>query len=247
MRIMMAGDTHGSLPWTLHLLDKALFFEANLIFVLGDFGYWPRFGDGRDFIYKLEHQLKKNCMPLAWIDGNHEDHDELDKLIGDGDEAVDITDHITFMPRGYGWNWDSKRFVALGGATSIDMDLRTPGKTWFPQEDITDEQVKRAKNNGYANVLLTHDAPLGTTLDITMPSSFTKESPSRRAEIEAKARVNRGLIADVANYLDVDYIFHGHHHTAYRSQIKLDDKWLTVEGLACHQMNGAWTIFDTEA
>ena len=249
MRILIAGDTHGSLPWTLHLLDKAVEFECDAMFVLGDFGFWPRHGDGRDFLYKLEHQLKKHEMDLWWLDGNHEDHDELDKLVEKYREmgAIPYSNHIAYTPRGYGWNWGGLNFVALGGATSIDVDLRTPGKTWFPQEGITDDDVTRAISRGRADILLAHDIPVGTTLPIRPPVRFSNESRTRLKEIEDLSRGNRIKVQEVAEQLGVSRIYHGHHHISYRSDIKIGEKWVKLEGLACHGMNGSWTILDTES
>lgn len=48
---------------------------------------------------------------------------------------------------------------SLGGATSVDKAQREQGVNWWPDEDITDEQVAEAIAGGSAELMLTHESP----------------------------------------------------------------------------------------
>lgn len=237
MRILIAGDTHGSLPWALFLLDKATEFEADRIFVLGDFGYWPRWGDGRDFLFKLDHQLRKADVPLMWLDGNHEDHKALNEIVKGTRELVKISDWITYAPRGCLVQWDDLRCVTLGGAFSIDRSMRVLGKSWFEQEVISDEDVEHAISHGTADILLSHDSPLSIPL--------ASHHLNIHDEVEIPCFENRSRVEKAAGLLEVSRIYHGHQHYAHRTPVKIRDRWVQVEGLANDHQMGAWTILDT--
>lgn len=240
MRVLIAGDTHCNLPWTLNLVDKAVEFDADRIVVLGDFGFWPQMPSGRDFLFKLNHQLMKNDIPLFWLDGNHEDHLELQKLVKSRNELVEIRDQIFYTPRGYLGHWDCLSFVTLGGAFSIDREYRVEGHTWFEEENITDKDVSHAVSHGSADILLSHEMPFGA------PIALHGSHHLYDVDIYPEALENRSHVHDVAWRLKVKKIFHGHHHVMYRANMAVDGRMAKIEGLACDHENGAWTILDTD-
>jgi hypothetical protein len=56
------------------------------------------------------------------------------------DGFVEVTDRILWAPRGHRWTWQGVRFLALGGAFSIDRQYRKldSGRWgWFKEEVIT--------------------------------------------------------------------------------------------------------------
>src|SRR6266511_1602211 len=71
MRVLLVGDTHGNALG----LERAVFpaareHAADVIFQVGDFGWWPRSPTSAAFL----DAARRAPVPLWWIDGNHEDH-----------------------------------------------------------------------------------------------------------------------------------------------------------------------------
>lgn len=91
----------------------------------------------------------------------------------------------------------------LGGAFSIDSDLRTEGKDWWPQEEPTQEEAQRLVEGGPVEVLVTHDAPLSVPLkgDLKLPAGFIE-----------RAKQTRTLLDDVVAKLKPAHLIAGHWH-----------------------------------
>lgn len=72
--------------------------------------------------------------------------------------------NIRIAPRAHVWNWDGVQYASLGGATSIDVSMRAPGRSWWPQEHISRFDVESFKDlidqSEHTDVLITHDAPI---------------------------------------------------------------------------------------
>jgi len=152
-----------------------------------------------------------------WLDGNHENFDALE-------EAVDTTAaapqqmlaRLWYLPRGCTWTWDGCRFMALGGAYSIDKEYRKQGTSWWPQELLTREQVEMAMDRGPVDVLLTHDAPDGTCPIVN--GTYKGDHISRG---------NRKAVSAVMEAVAPRLLVHGHYHHRYTA----DAGDTTVEGL----------------
>lgn len=226
--IALLGDTHGELTAVRRAADKAM-GHTSLIVQLGDFGFWPG-ADGAAFLDKATRWLDRRDMTLCWIDGNHDWHDRLDELPIDPDTGLrQITDHIWHLPRGYRWDWNGTTWLALGGAVSVDQDHRTPGRSWWTQEAVTDDDVDRARA-APADVQLTHDVPVGVpTIDWAAMQS-TSLWPRR---VLHEAHVNRERLRTVTDHVRPDHLWHGHWHHRYRDRLTLEDgHTVQIEGLA---------------
>lgn len=166
MRVLLVGDTHGNVAW----LERVVFaaakqHAADLIFQVGDFGWWPRIATNDAF----RAMAQRAPVPLWWIDGNHEDHARLEADIEEagGPNAyglVGLGGNLSFVPRGSRFGFDGVSVVAYGGAHSIDRRARTPGVDWFDEEHITDDDIERRVAGGHADVFICHDAPAGWTI-----------------------------------------------------------------------------------
>ena len=74
MRVLLVGDTHANTAWlTGAVIPAAQRENADFILQLGDFGWWPGGPAGDAFI----ETARRSPVPLWWIDGNHEHHDDL--------------------------------------------------------------------------------------------------------------------------------------------------------------------------
>jgi hypothetical protein len=208
-RVLVAGDTHGDLDWWEDvLLPAAVDGQADVIAQLGDFGYWPYAHDRESQAYVgwLSGQLEQRGLMTVFIDGNHEDFRALGKLRPGPDGFVAITDRIYWAPRGHRWVWSGVRFLALGGAYSIDRAYRrlgAPSFGWFEEEVISSQQAGTAKAGGSCDVLLTHDAPEGM-----VPYLF----PEGGLMADPPAGVNRQAVQAVMEATRPSLLLHGHYH-----------------------------------
>lgn len=161
VRVVVAGDWHGSTSWAVAILDHAANEGVQHIVQLGDFGFWHgRFGAA--FLDALDDTLIRHGQILWFVDGNHEDFDLLLDIPVDAATGVrPIRDRIAHLPRGFRWQWAGRTWMALGGATSLDRPARRHVRSWWPQEEITDEDVRRAVAPGGVDVMVAHDCPSG--------------------------------------------------------------------------------------
>ena len=217
---LFCGDTHNDIDFAVRASLYARQHAAEVI-QLGDFGYlWP----GHDQLKELSDMLVGDGVSLRFCDGNHDDHARLRKLIGPvRDHGVTIAKNVIHQPRGsVHEDGDGTRFLFLGGAPSIDRALRVEGRSWWPEEEIADEEHERALSAaGPIHVLVTHDAP-------DFPPGFSpKGSPDYRRAQELSMRRVDMLIRKHRPSLHV----HGHWHSNYE---RLHEAGTRVVGLNCN-------------
>jgi hypothetical protein len=229
--IFMMGDVHGNLRWVLHALDEAssLFTRAcethRIIIQLGDFGFKP-VASNRD-LQVVNAKLAERDMELWFIDGNHDFHPDLQALQDFSSQFDDLRTRevtgihlpgllrIRYLPRGTRWTWAGKRWLAVGGAVSVDRRLRTTGRDWWLEEEITPEQATAIIKDGPADVLLSHDCPR---------SWFPWDRLGPPAEawkpVLADARLHSARLEQIARGTGVTRVFHGHYHIDHDTLFK---------------------------
>lgn len=221
-RIAFVADWHGSASWGVSAIEYAAEHGADVILHLGDFGY--RF-ESR-FLRALTAALNRADMPLLFIDGNHESYPTLLRYPIRGNGLRQLTDRIWHLPRGFRWDWAGRRFLALGGAHSVDRPWRTPQVSWWPQETITTAEAEHAIAGGVADVLLSHDCPDGVDIPGLRPDRFPA------AEIRA-ADQHRRVLRAVVDEVRPLAVWHGHYHQAYERIVDFGWGPMSVRGLDC--------------
>jgi hypothetical protein len=246
-RVLVAGDTHANSRWVESLVAFASDLECDFVVQLGDFGYWPHTPEGRSFLDHCESTARHAGIPVLWIDGNHENHSRLRELSARADGIVEISPNVLHAPRGVRWTWSGVRFGALGGAFSIDWRTRKVGTSWWPDEDLTHDDVERL-GDAPLDVLLTHDAPAEVPL-VGVPLRF---------DDEARAKETKRLISSAIVRTNPRVVLHGHWHHRYSHRIaRRDDAmwresaelrwlWTQVHGLASdiEGNGGSWGVLD---
>ena len=245
---MIAGDWHGNIGHAKWTLSRARHFGCDVIFQLGDFGYWEHYDDGIWYLDKMNRMAAKVGIPIYWIDGNHENHPLLWKTYSDrvnSEGFWNVRDYILYCPRGHMWEWDGVKFMGMGGAFSVDRNLRKVGNSFWFEETITDEDVERAIANAdgeFVDVMFTHDVPLG----VDLPFQMAKQG--RRLTNSSESTHNRILLSDVIEVVQPKYLFHGHMHLYYKDKIKMPYGYrydgLHVHGLHCDGsgMDSVWVL-----
>lgn len=207
---IIAGDWHGSPGQACQVIDYAGRNNIDTIVHAGDFGIWN--GDER-FLTKVQRRLESKGARIYFIDGNHENFPRLYEypIIGDGTRQV--RDNIFHIPRGHRWCWNGITFMGLGGAPSIDVMHREEGKTWWPEELITEEDVQKAIAPGPVDVMITHDSPYGAPNSIT--DDVYGQAMARKyygADIVDQCTDHRRLLRRVTDAVIPRMLFHGHYH-----------------------------------
>lgn len=213
----LAGDWHGNTRWAVSCLKMFSDADIKTVYQVGDFGLWPG-ARGAAYLSYVLGACEKLGMTLWIVPGNHEDYDQIvdpedpeggteRQVLGSGDGW-----EVAVLPRGYGWEFGGRKFVALGGAPSIDYQMRTEGASWWPAEMIRESDLERLPRSEGADVMLTHDAPDGGTEAVqkiinTPPHlSMWSESGLRYAR-EGRMLMNRAVeIVKPAVFV------HGHMH-----------------------------------
>lgn len=168
--IFITGDTHGTIDWgklnTTKFPEQKNLTRDDYVIILGDFGgVWD---GGKQDKYILKTYDQRNFTTL-FIDGNHENHDLLDKYPVEewnGGKIHRITNNVIHLMRGQVFTIDGVKIFTMGGAESTDRAWRTPGLSWWAREMPSDQEYKEAvanleKNDFKVDYILTHCAPEG--------------------------------------------------------------------------------------
>lgn len=208
------GDWHSNSKYATHAIARAMnTFKPDIFLHVGDFGI---FETKESYIKSVEETLAEVDRELWFVDGNHEDFEMLKGYPYDSRGLQKVTDHIYRIPRGYSWEWSSKKFVALGGAHSIDMRFRQPGLTWWADEIITEEDFQKTIRNSHADFMITHEAPWLPHEILNEPAMFN----SLLSESVYLSKICRDYIAKSIDILNPAVLIHGHHHKSYESFYK---------------------------
>lgn len=221
--IAFAGDWHMNGPYAAKAIEYARERGANVVVHLGDFGYTFE----RRYMLLVAAALRWAGIPLLFVDGNHEDFDQLHRYPVNTHGLRSLGyQGIWHLPRGTRWQWGDTRFLALGGAHSVDRQAREEGVSWWPQERITPFQATIVVNRGPADVLIAHDCPSG----VPIPGLDTTGRQFPLAEI-TRSDQHRALLRTVVDAVRPRAIWHGHYHQ--RCSARTVEPWgeMLIEGL----------------
>ena len=227
--IALVGDLEGDRAWAVsRLRSLGERGDVEVVCQLGDL----RFGMGpehEDYLAAIESVCAEHGLRLLCINGNHEDWARLDRLWAqprwqhaDGTlKPIEVTDHVTLLPRGHRWELGGRSFVALGGAPSVNRHLLTEGVDWWPPEVISDAHVDATVAGGHAEVMLTHDSPgppycTAPVADIITGNPLGWPDASLAYAAEGIEKVTRAVVG-VAPLL----LVHGHFHVAGEAVVRL--------------------------
>src|SRR4051812_17394182 len=223
-RIGFAGDWHANTRWATAAVGYAADQGAAVMVHLGDFGYEFR----PAFLRGLDRALSNANLNLLFVDGNHEAFPTLLRYPVRPNGLRQVTQRVWHLPRGFRWTWGGVRFLALGGAYSVDRQWRTPGSSWWLEEEITDEQVAIASAGGPVDVLLSHDCPAG----VDIPG--LRESAHLWPPLDLiRAEGHRRQLDRVTEAVRPRWVWHGHYHRRYDTTADLGYGPVEVRGLDC--------------
>lgn len=245
--IVVAGDWHSNEAWALSVIRRVPSLLAaeprRLIVQLGDFGIWPD-AAGHAYLSRVSAALAEVSAELWFIDGNHEDFPQLERLARDGGRTPDgreeIRPRLFHLPRGHRWAWHGRRWLACGGGASLDRAIRTEGVDWWPEEEITDGQEAAVRAGGHAEVLISHDCPSGVA------HTFGRAPSSWDPADLARGDAHRRRLQRIVDAVQPGYLMHGHLHRAYQRMADFGYGPVQVTGLDADNRLRNFAVLDVE-
>jgi len=189
---------------------------ARAIVQVGDFGFWAEGWGTEHYLDSIEKDAREYGIPVYWLDGNHEDHSR--KAEFNDPENRPMT---TYLPRGFRWDWWGKRFMAVGGAMSVDKHYRKEGVSWWPEELLTDDEVDYAcRDDGIpVDVVFSHDCPRGVNIPGVGPDTKSGVRGSWPADVLYEAEIHRNKVRKIWESVMPGLWVHGHYHIPYVSYL----------------------------
>lgn len=268
MRILVQGDSHGYLTDILPKVYKAGELKIQHLLVVGDFGLWTHKADGHLFLDELNEAARINNLSVYAIGGNHENWDHWNWFIDNMPTHKGFAlarRRVLLAPKAHMWKWAGKTFVGAGGAVSVDKAERLmsergdrwlyekygikarnggPRTEWWPNEELTDEDVAYIKSFGRADYLFTHDCSDHTNF-------------KKRLKPDADSQIHRQRIDKVLASVKPKFHFHGHMHEQYdwenpfpHGYVPFDEEYTgpftRTIGLEAFRDFNSWGVLDVE-
>lgn len=230
MRFGIVGDLHGNLQWASHIANEMGDRKITHVFVVGDFGLWTHKAEGHEFLDGLEAAGEANHLTWYAVGGNHENWDHWNWFVENMPThkgMAFVRRRVLLSPKINEFRLAGKQFVIAGGAVSVDKDWRLakergglwfdkdfghthdmgrgtgPRTLWWPDEQLTDQDVKKIESTfPKADILLTHDC-----------SNYTQFR--NRLKPDADSERHRRRIDEVLRAVNPSFHFHGHMHESY--------------------------------
>lgn len=241
-KILVLGDTHGSTHEAVFAVQNASAMNIDTIIQCGDFGLWPG-KSGMDYLDEINAEAMDENIMIVWLDGNHEDFDSLERYCKYNPKntwgQVFIRSNILYSPRGCKFKIDNKMFMTVGGAVSVDKAWRKAGKTWWPQEQLSDSDLdviltRHEASPGKIDYLFTHDCPTNAPFEGRM-----KNDPESYVHRQRMDRLGKAIAPTLW--------MHGHMHSKYDGYDFPEYEPTTkVYGLEADGMRWNWGVLDTE-
>lgn len=196
-KALIIGDTHGNTCFLKSAIEKAKQHDCDAVFQVGDFGWFPKLPSPVD-----ENIIQDYDFPVFFIDGNHEDFDDLWQYVEDKD-IIEVRKNLWYIQRGSNIRIGNVNCLFIGGAHSIDKAHRVKGVSWFPQENLRNCDIDKALSHKHLDVVFSHDCP---------------ESINIVHDADPQSIYNRHRLQSIAEkYKMINWWYFGHYHVPYEN------------------------------
>ena len=193
--VYVIGDVHGNFPYLNSFINKK---NPSIILQCGDIGCWPGFHNtttiqlNSSFISEFisqkpkkwdQYGIKNPNTIIYFCDGNHEDHFSLKAL---RDKSVDVAaipvmSNVFYVPRCKIIKLqDGRNVLFIGGAESTDKQYRTIGVDWFPDEVITQSDIRQLPDEEI-DIVISHTCPEEVYTSVSIFPNLKGTDPSSKA------------------------------------------------------------------
>jgi Icc-related predicted phosphoesterase len=239
MKILIAGDWHGDAAWAIKMVLAARYQGVKKIIQLGDFGIWTHMKEGVEYLDTVNEALRYDGSKVYFVPGNHENYDHIEWMERNLPQTAHgntyVRSNIVMLRRdGTSWEW-GKRFVAVGGAVSVDRMWRTHLIDWWPQEQLSEAAVQSIERGALGtehDYFFTHDAPT----NIPMNGLIRDE----------QSHMHRQKFDRIAKALRPRLWFHGHFHRSLQYDFPTYESHTKVFGLDMNGRPNSAGILDTD-
>jgi len=168
--IYVTGDMHGDIErFSKRNLKKLK--KGDTLIILGDFGFlW----NGCEEEKKSLELIGSKKYNVLFLDGTHENFELLNKYPVEefmGGKVRALYGNLKQLMRGEIYNIEDKTIFTLGGGRSDDLEFRSEGETWWPEELPSQEEIEAAREKLFetktVDFILSHDAPQKIRASIT--------------------------------------------------------------------------------
>lgn len=214
--IFVTGDTHGTIDFNkvrrFAESEGKNLTKNDFLIVAGDFGViW----DASNTKYEKKIINSYNDLPFTtlFIDGNHENHDRLEKLSTEEKFGADVgvvSESIFHLRRGRIYNIDGQKIWTFGGGYSVDKESRQEFLSWWKQELPTIKEMNKgfqALEGSEIDFIITHAAPRDVFESMLRRNRFQLLHKNAREEVEFQL-----YLQYVANNSKFKHWFFGHYH-----------------------------------
>jgi len=219
-RVAVAGDWHANVLWVRSVIPalRSAAPDVETILHVGDFGILPD-RQGKAFVTAVDARCKASGIERVLVTpGNHEDWSRLSQsFAARPGEAIRLSETVWVLPRGFRFVLGGRSFLSFGGAASLDVAYRRARKTWWREEMPTPDDVAAAIAGGPVDVLITHETIIGGTSKVEAVVASNRMGWDEEALEYSMA--SRRLVTDLWECVEPALLFHGHMHTADRSQL----------------------------
>jgi predicted phosphodiesterase len=214
-RVLVVGDLHGNTIQAEQCCDYAQRKGCDAVLQVGDFGFWTPGVDNLKYLKRVEKAAEKFDLIFYWLDGNHEDHSRRHEF------DSELRPRTRYLPRGHRWTWWGKRFMAVGGAVSVDKHERVENRSWWRKEILTDEEIDYAiRDDGIpVDVVFSHDCPSGVNIPGIGPDSKGTDA-GWPADVIYEASIHRNKMRTVFRSVHPKLWIHGHYHIPYHDMFE---------------------------
>lgn len=228
--VAIAGDWHSNVDAIDNAIGQLAGAGVHTILHLGDL--WPT----PDLLDVTDRACRDAGVERVLVTlGNHEPYDALPIHRSN---AVRVSETVWILPRPAVIQVGGRAFLSLGGANSIDRAWRSPGRSWWPEEQITDEQRDRAIDVGTGqpiDVMLTHETVDRTPVREVAALLETNPHGWPMTALAYSAQ-SRAQVSAVWDAVRPRMLFHGHMHVP-GSGITADGRHVYRLGMDGQPMN----------
>ncbi|MDE6058731.1 MAG: metallophosphoesterase [Clostridia bacterium] len=219
--IYVTGDTHGlEDAYKLHIFagEHPKLTRNDYVIIAGDFGaIWSERTLAENLRYYTELPFT-----VLFVDGNHENFDLINSYpveIWNGGKVHRIRPNVLHLMRGQIFEIEGKTIFTFGGATSIDRHYRVEGRSWWPQELPSFEEL----DEGLANL-----KKYGNKVDYIITHACGQRAlayPKLRAQAGIKIECPEcQLLSNFEDVVEFKHWYFGHFHI----DLRLSDKYTVL-------------------